>query len=90
MSTVGPSLVYLLCLVTSVVCAVLLIRAWQRSRSKLLLWSAISFALLAVNNALLVADVMLIRDVSLLWARQLTAFGAVCVLIYGFIWEVDR
>ena len=90
MSITGPSLVYLLCLLTSVVCAWLLASAYGRSRTKLLLWSAIAFALLAVNNALLVVDVVLTSpEVSLIWARQLVSLGAIGVLIYGFIWEVE-
>jgi hypothetical protein len=89
MSITGPGLVYLLCLLTSIVCTWLLVRAWGRSRTKLLLWSAAAFALLALNNALLVVDVFVVPETSLLWARQLTALGAVCILIYGFVWEVE-
>ena len=44
----------------------------------------------AANNALLVVDVLLTSQAfSLIWARQLTSLGAVGVLIYGFIWEVE-
>ena len=90
MSMAG-GVVYLLCLLTSVGCTVLLVGAYRRSRAKLLLWSAVAFGFLALNNGLLVADQMLTSaEFSLIWARQLTAFGAVAVLIYGFIWEVDR
>ncbi len=90
MNITGPGLVYLLCLLTSMACAWLLARAYARSRTKLLLWSAVAFALLAANNALLVVDVFLTsQEFSLIWARQLTSLGAVGVLIYGFIWEVE-
>jgi len=90
MSFTGPGLVYLLCLLTSVVCVWLLARAYLRSRTKLLLWSAVAFGFLAANNALLVVDVLLTSQAfSLIWARQLTSLGAVGVLIYGFIWEVE-
>ena len=89
MNFFGPGLVYVLCLLTSIACALLLVRAYRRSRTKLLLWSAFSFLLLAVNNVFLVADVLVIQQVSLLWARQLTSLAAVGVLIYGFIWEVE-
>lgn len=83
-------LVYLLCLLTCVGCTVLLIGAWRRSRAKLLLWSAVAFTLLAVNNALLVVDMLFTSaEYSLLWARQLAGLGAVCVLIYAFVWEVE-
>ncbi len=89
MNFAGPGLVYILCLLTSVVCAWLLVRAYRRSRTKLLLWSAFSFLLLAINNVFLVMDVLVIHDVSLLWARHLSSLAAVGVLIYGFIWEVE-
>jgi hypothetical protein len=86
----GPAAVYLLCLVTSLVCAGLLTRAWLRSRSKLLLWTALSFGFLALNNLFLVADMVVFADIDLRWARHLSALTAVSVLLYGFIWEVER
>lgn len=45
--------VYILCAVTSVLCAGLLVRSYLRSRVRLLLWSALCFVGLAVNNVLL-------------------------------------
>jgi biotin transporter BioY len=89
MNLMGPAAVYLLCLVTSVVCAGLLARAWRRARSKLLLWTAISFGLLAVNNLLLVTDMVVLPTVDLWWARQLSGLAALGVLLYGFIWEAE-
>ena len=90
MSLTGPTIVYLLCLLTSVGCAVLLQRAWSRTRTPLLLWSAAAFGLLAINNLLLVADMVLLPDVPLRSIRHATALGAVAVLLYGFIWEVEQ
>ena len=81
----GPGAVYGLCLLTCALCAALLIRSYGRSRQPLLLWSAACFSLLAVNNLMVVLD-----DVNLSLARQVTSLAAVGVLIYGFIWEVDR
>lgn len=87
---IGPTAVYLLCLITSVVCAALLTRAWLRGRSKLLLWTAFSFGLLAFNNLFLVADMIVLENVDLWWARQLSGIAALAVLLYGFIWEAER
>jgi hypothetical protein len=81
--------VYLLCLLTSFAAMLLLLRAYGQNRSPLLLWSAIAFIGLAVNNLLLFVDVVLVPDVNLLWVRQLSQVAAVSVLLYGFIWEVD-
>ena len=90
MSLTGPAAVYLLCLVTSMGCAALLVRAWKRTRTRLLLWSAACFMLLALNNLLLVVDLLLVPNaVNLVSLRHASALAAVGVLLYGFIWEVE-
>jgi hypothetical protein len=89
MSLAGPAAVYLLCLLTSVGCAALLVRSWRRTRTRLLLWSALGFVLLAMNNLMLVLDLMVLPDVNLMPLRYGTSLGAVAVLLYGFIWEVE-
>jgi predicted membrane-bound spermidine synthase len=86
----GGAAVYGLCLLASAVCAMLLIRSWVRTRQKLLLWSAICFSLLAVNNLMVVLDMVILPDLDLSPARQLTSLAAVAVLLYGFVWEADR
>lgn len=91
MSGHAPAVVYLLCLLASAVCAGLLTRAYLKARSRLLLWVAISFGFLALNNLLLVADlVVFITQVNLLPYRQAAAAIAIGVLLYAFIWEVDQ
>lgn len=87
MSQLAPKLVYLLCLATSLTCAGLLIRAYRRTRHRLLLWCAISFALFALNNLFLVADLVVFPGRDLWIWRQLSAGTALAVLLYGFIWE---
>jgi hypothetical protein len=84
-----PAVVYVLCMATSVTCAVLLARTYARTRSRLLLWTALSFGLLAVNNLLLVLDMLVLTNVDLQPLRALTFLAALLVLLYGFIWEVD-
>lgn len=86
----APGVVYGLCLLTSGVCAALLTRSWLRTRQPLLMWSAACFWLLAANNLLVVLDMVVLPDVNLSVARQVTALLAVGILIYGFVWEVDR
>ena len=80
-------LVYILCFVTSLLCAGLLIRSYRASRTWLLLWSSICFAGLAVNNCLLLLDI-LFPTMDLALARALIALLAMCVLIYGIIRDV--
>ena len=87
MSETLPTLVYVLCLATSALCAGLLLRAWRQSHSRLLLWTAAAFVLLAINNLFLVADLVLFPDVDLWPFRQAASLLAASVLIYGFVWE---
>lgn len=87
MTDLARAAVYLLCMLTSAACAFLLARAWRRTRTGLLLWTAACFGLLAVNNVLLVIDLLVLPDNDLSLARQLTALGAVGVLLYGFVRE---
>lgn len=89
MNFTGPAIVYVLCLLTSMVCAGLLVRSYLRTRSSLLLWSALCFVLLALNNLFVVGDMILLPGVDLTLGRQITALAAVCVLLYGFIWETQ-
>jgi len=84
-----PTVVYLLCLATSLLCTYLLFRSYRQSGAKLLMWTALCFVFLAANNLSLVADVLVFPDVNLLWLRQLSSLGAVVVLVYGFVWEAD-
>jgi hypothetical protein len=82
--------IYTLCLLSSAACAWLLIRSFARTRTRLLLWSAACFVLLAVNNLLVVVDLMLTPpSVDLSIIRHLCSLAAISVLLYGFIWEVD-
>ena len=85
----GAALLYCLCLLASVACAWLLLRAFRRTRAPLLLWSAACFGLLALNNLFVVADMLVFTGTDLTYLRQLSAFAAVAVLLYGFIWEVE-
>lgn len=79
--------VYALCALTSVFCAGLLLRAYRRTRAKLLLWSSLCFVGLAANNILLFVDLVLVPDVDLSLWRSLTAIAALLVLLYGLIWD---
>lgn len=84
------SAIYLLCVVTSLACLVLLARGYARTGVKLLLWSALCFVGLALNNLLLFIDlVMMGPETTLLYWRQATTFVSLGILLYGFIWEAD-
>jgi hypothetical protein len=81
--------VYVLCALTAAVCALLLLQAWSRTRSRLLFWSGLCFAGLTVSNALLVVDLLVVPDVDLFAWRSLTSLVSVGLLLYGLIWATD-
>lgn len=79
-------LIYVLCALTSLACAVLLLRSYLRTRVRLLLWSGLCFAGLALNNALLVVEAHTpVTDLSNL--RTLPALAGVALLVYGLVWD---
>lgn len=81
-------IVYLLCMLTSLVCAVLLLRGYLRSGTRLLMWSAICFACLCINNVMLFIDVIVLTtDVDLSVWRLVPAIIGVAVMCYGLIEE---
>ena len=89
MAQLIPTAVYLLCFGTSLLCVILLARRYKSTGARLLLWSALCFVGLAVNNLLLFADLALFPTIDLLPLRQLAHLGAIAVLLYGFIWETE-
>ena len=80
--------VYVLCMLTSLFCAVLLLRSYRASRSRLLLWSTLCFAGLAINNALLVLDLIVLPGIDLRLVRAAIAFVSTSVLLGGLVWEL--
>lgn len=80
-------LVYALCGVTSIACAILLLRGYQHSRTRLLFWSSLCFAGLAVNNVLLFVDLVIVPGIDLSNPRGLVALAALMTLLYGLVWE---
>lgn len=89
MTSLAQASVYLLCFLTSAGCAGLLARSYLASRARLLLWTALCFALLTVNNLLLFVDVVLFPAIDLLMLRHLASLGAIVVLLIGFVWDTD-
>ena len=80
--------VYMLCMLTSAFCALLLLREYRRSRARLLLWSSLSFVGWALNNLLLFLHyVIFVNLVDLSLARAVTALVAISLLLYGLVWD---
>ena len=79
--------VYLLCGLTSLACAVLLLRGYGRSGARLLLWTGLCFACFFLNNVLLIVDLQVFPQHDLSVARSLPLVVGVAFLLYGLIWE---
>ena len=79
--------VYTLCALTSILCALLLLRGYRKSRSALLFWSGVCFIGLAANNLLLLVDRYVVPELDLFVPRTLIALAAMSVLMYGLIFQ---
>ena len=77
--------IYTLCAVAASFCAWLLLRAYRASRARLLAWSSVCFALLAVNNVVLVVDLVLFPAVNLFVIRNVSALLAIAAMLYGLV-----
>ena len=80
--------VYILCAATSIACAVLLLRAYRRSRARFLLWSGLCFAFLGLNNILLYMD-LAVFDADLRIVRHATALAGLLLLVWGLVWDAE-
>jgi uncharacterized protein DUF5985 len=78
---------YLLCFLTSLSCCLLLVRSYRRNKSRILLWTAACFVLLAIDNLLVVLDLIVLPTVDLSLPRLVATFLAISTLLVGFIWE---
>lgn len=75
--------IYILCAATSCACAALLLRAYRRNKTRLLLWTCLGFAALALNNILLFMDLGVLKEASLEFWRSVTALAGIMFLVYG-------
>lgn len=79
--------IYILCAATSIVAALLLLRQYRASRTRLLFWSSIGFLGLAVNSVLVYVDLALFPSVDLSLHRGIASAVAMVALVYGLIRE---
>ena len=82
-------IIYLLCVATSLLCAYLLVLAYRANRTEVLIWSALCFVLLAVNNLVIAIDILLLPTIDLTIVQLTTSLAAAAVLLYGFIWKLE-
>jgi hypothetical protein len=79
--------IYLLCALTSLLAAALLLRHYRATRTKLLLWSCVGFFGLAANNILVYIDLVVVQSIDLALPRSAAGAIAMATLLYGLVWE---
>jgi hypothetical protein len=79
--------VYILCALTSIICAILLLRAYRLTRNRLTFWSAICFGCLAVNNIFLILDMVVVENQDLSVFRTIPLLFGAIVMVYGTVLE---
>ncbi len=79
----------LLAALTSLMCMVLLFRAYAANGVRLLLWSALCFVCLTANNMLLFVDLAVFPDADLRVPRLAASLTGVLFLLYGFLREAE-
>lgn len=79
--------VFILCALTSLMCATLLLRSYRRTGTQLLLWSGLCFLGLTLENSLLFVDLVLIPTVDLSVWRNTLALLSFSLLVYGLVGE---
>ena len=78
-----------LAVLTCLACTVLLFRGYARSGLRLLLWSALCFVFLTINNLLLFFDLIVFAELDLRPCRLGAALVGLLFLLYGFLFESD-
>jgi hypothetical protein len=74
-------IVYILCAVTSVLCAVLLLRQYRATPNRLLFWSAGCFVCLAASNVLLYVDLVILPNIDLSALRNIIMLVGISMLL---------
>lgn len=83
---IGP-IIYLLCALTCWLCAVLLLRAYGRQRTKLLFWSGAGFCVFGISNIMLFVDLVIVPGTDLSLLRNAVTLAGILLLLRGLIWE---
>jgi hypothetical protein len=81
--------VYVVGILVTALCALLLLQAYGRVGQKLLLWSGLCFVGLTISNVLLFIDLVVWLDASLYSWRLSSSALAMLLLLYGLVWESD-
>lgn len=80
-------IVYMLCALTSLVCAILLFRGYAANKFRLLFWSGIGFTGFTLNNILLFLDQEVVHHMDLSVMRTIPGAIGIIIMVYGLITE---
>jgi hypothetical protein len=80
-------LLYILSFLTTLICAILLLRAYAVVRKRLLFWSGLCFVGLTVSNVFLIADFLIFPQTDLYTYRLGATAISMVLLLGGLIWE---
>lgn len=84
------AVIFLLCALTSLACTVVLWRNWRKNGHRLIFWCSLCFALLTLNNLILVIDEVVLDGAFDLRPWRLTVgLLAFVLLVFGLVWEED-
>jgi len=93
MTDLSPGLApvaYILCALTALICTVLLSRAYMRTGVRFLVWAALCFGALTIENVVLFLDREVIHNMDLSPLRNGVALLGLLALLYGLIWDTNR
>lgn len=79
--------IYFISFATNLLCSFLLLRAYRTALKRLLLWSGLCFAGLALGSVMICFDALLVPHVDLFLVRLVVADAAMALLIYGLIFD---
>jgi hypothetical protein len=74
-------------MLTALMCAWLLLQAYQKTRYRLLFWCSLFFSVTALNNVFLVVDKVVISEGDLAVYRYAVALLSLLILLPGLILE---
>lgn len=79
--------IYFLCALLSCGCAIMLLRSYFRHSNKLIFWATVCFIGMAINNLILVVDILVFPEVDLSMLRAVTFLLAVGSLSFGLTYD---
>jgi CHASE2 domain-containing sensor protein len=82
--------VYILCAITALLVAIVLLRGFARSRRRLLLHAGLCFSCLMLSNVLLFVDRIVLPDIDLSLWPTLAALLGMGILLCAMIFDGDH